>query len=347
MSTKNDLRALMNKAKANASEKKVVATKQIDSPFAKYNSAGKLSCVICNLNINNESMWTAHCNSNKHKESLDQLSKQKQSITKQQQPQQQSNTPKRQIDSTHIDNNGNNSSNETKKVKLDVNNNNESKKSNNNNNNNNTDIPKSLPSNFFSSYTDDDDDDEKEQQTDNNKDQEEEEPVTKSNSVIPSGFFDNPEEQTQAEKEIEAIENEKALDDGLREFDDAIKTAELNNAANTTDQNQITNINTEEQTIDNNEDIDDKLLNQVENTEKDEMSSKIDFLKSLKNKVLTLRNNNNVSTSKPTTATTTVPTKNNVKKEEKEDDNVDNDDEDDEEDLDVDQLFKWGSKNLE
>lgn len=44
--------------------------KKIDSPLAKYNSAGQLTCIVCNTMIKNEMVWTAHVNGRQHREQV-------------------------------------------------------------------------------------------------------------------------------------------------------------------------------------------------------------------------------------------------------------------------------------
>lgn len=45
-------------------------TKKIDSPLAKYNSAGQLTCVVCNTAVKSEMVWTAHINGRQHRENV-------------------------------------------------------------------------------------------------------------------------------------------------------------------------------------------------------------------------------------------------------------------------------------
>ncbi|RMX50722.1 hypothetical protein pdam_00013204 [Pocillopora damicornis] len=60
-SRKVDLRLVKRKREAKTS---------IDSPLARYNSAGQLSCVVCDMTIKNEFLWTSHVLGKKHKENL-------------------------------------------------------------------------------------------------------------------------------------------------------------------------------------------------------------------------------------------------------------------------------------
>lgn len=47
--------------------------KKIDSPFAKYNSADQLTCIICNQVVKSELVWNAHVNSRSHLENKNKL----------------------------------------------------------------------------------------------------------------------------------------------------------------------------------------------------------------------------------------------------------------------------------
>ena len=51
--------------------------KKIESPLAKYNSAGQLTCVICNVVVKTEMVWTAHVNGRQHREQVLALKKPK------------------------------------------------------------------------------------------------------------------------------------------------------------------------------------------------------------------------------------------------------------------------------
>ncbi|KAM4689463.1 zinc finger protein 830 [Discoglossus pictus] len=63
-----ELRRLM-KAKQRESSGK----KRIESPLAKYNSLGHLSCVVCNTQIKSELLWQAHILGKQHKEKVAEL----------------------------------------------------------------------------------------------------------------------------------------------------------------------------------------------------------------------------------------------------------------------------------
>lgn len=55
---KNELKRLMKEEKS----------KRIDSPLAKYNSYGQLTCILCSTIIKSELYWSAHLNSKTHLE---------------------------------------------------------------------------------------------------------------------------------------------------------------------------------------------------------------------------------------------------------------------------------------
>ncbi|KAI9556853.1 hypothetical protein GHT06_016645 [Daphnia sinensis] len=51
-----------------SSIKLIGTTKKIESPLAKYNSVGQLTCIVCNSVVKNELVWTAHVNGRQHRE---------------------------------------------------------------------------------------------------------------------------------------------------------------------------------------------------------------------------------------------------------------------------------------
>ncbi|XP_072378674.1 zinc finger protein 830 [Diabrotica undecimpunctata] len=62
----SELRKLMNDHKIKAKD-----VKRIDSPLAKYNEQGQLTCVLCKWVVRSESVWSLHINSKKHKENIE------------------------------------------------------------------------------------------------------------------------------------------------------------------------------------------------------------------------------------------------------------------------------------
>ncbi|XP_047444643.1 zinc finger protein 830 [Mugil cephalus] len=63
-----ELRRLMREKQRQATEKK-----RVESPFAKYNSLGHLSCVLCNVQVKSELLWPAHVLGKQHKEKVAEL----------------------------------------------------------------------------------------------------------------------------------------------------------------------------------------------------------------------------------------------------------------------------------
>jgi zinc finger protein 830 len=57
-SSGQDLKSMMSE--------KLKEKQRVESPFAKYNSIGQLTCIICNQIVKSELMWTAHVNSRSH-----------------------------------------------------------------------------------------------------------------------------------------------------------------------------------------------------------------------------------------------------------------------------------------
>uniref|UniRef100_UPI00398F0563 zinc finger protein 830 n=1 Tax=Pristiophorus japonicus TaxID=55135 RepID=UPI00398F0563 len=63
-----ELRRLMREK-----QRAAAASKRIESPLAKYNSLGHLSCVLCSTPIKNELLWQTHILGKQHKENLEKL----------------------------------------------------------------------------------------------------------------------------------------------------------------------------------------------------------------------------------------------------------------------------------
>lgn len=63
-----ELRRLMKEKQRQSTEKK-----RVDSPFAKYNSLGHLSCALCNVQVKSELLWPTHVLGKQHKEKVAEL----------------------------------------------------------------------------------------------------------------------------------------------------------------------------------------------------------------------------------------------------------------------------------
>ncbi|KAM9349150.1 zinc finger protein 830 [Symphorus nematophorus] len=63
-----ELRRLMREKQRQTTDKK-----RVESPFAKYNSLGHLSCVLCSVQVKSELLWPAHVLGKQHKEKVAEL----------------------------------------------------------------------------------------------------------------------------------------------------------------------------------------------------------------------------------------------------------------------------------
>lgn len=65
--TQSDLRRLLNEQK---NKIKNSIEERIDSPLAKYNDVGQLTCILCKSIVRTASIWKVHVNSKQHKENV-------------------------------------------------------------------------------------------------------------------------------------------------------------------------------------------------------------------------------------------------------------------------------------
>nr|XP_020451618.1 zinc finger protein 830 [Monopterus albus] len=63
-----ELRRLMREKQRQTTDKR-----RVESPFAKYNSLGHLSCVLCNMQVKSELLWPAHVLGKQHKDKVIEL----------------------------------------------------------------------------------------------------------------------------------------------------------------------------------------------------------------------------------------------------------------------------------
>ncbi|KAL9900217.1 zinc finger protein 830 [Glossina fuscipes fuscipes] len=63
-----DLRKLMAERKSNLNKSNA---EKINSPLAKYDSKGNLSCIICRSSIKSSTLWKVHINSKLHKQNVE------------------------------------------------------------------------------------------------------------------------------------------------------------------------------------------------------------------------------------------------------------------------------------
>lgn len=72
----DELRRLMREKKKKQQDE---GQKRVESPYAKYNSLGQLSCVLCNVQVKTEILWQAHVLGKQHKDKVSELIEVKQS----------------------------------------------------------------------------------------------------------------------------------------------------------------------------------------------------------------------------------------------------------------------------
>ncbi|XP_022919560.2 zinc finger protein 830 [Onthophagus taurus] len=63
----NELRKIMSEHK----NKLQKSAKKIESPLAKYNESGQLTCILCKSVVRSEAVWNVHLNSKQHKENVE------------------------------------------------------------------------------------------------------------------------------------------------------------------------------------------------------------------------------------------------------------------------------------
>ncbi|GAA6093224.1 zinc finger protein 830 [Tachysurus ichikawai] len=66
----DELRRLMREKQK---QKQGERQKRVESPYAKYNSLGHLSCVLCNMQVRGHILWQAHVLSKQHKDKVSEL----------------------------------------------------------------------------------------------------------------------------------------------------------------------------------------------------------------------------------------------------------------------------------
>lgn len=64
--SQNELRRLMNEQK----KKLLNNVKKIESPLARYDKDGNLTCIVCESIVRSEAVWTVHLNSKSHRQNI-------------------------------------------------------------------------------------------------------------------------------------------------------------------------------------------------------------------------------------------------------------------------------------
>ncbi|XP_055586811.1 zinc finger protein 830 [Uranotaenia lowii] len=85
--TQQDLRRIMSETKATGGKTQTSSqTNRIDSPLAKYNESGQLTCALCRSVVRSEAVWKVHINSKQHRENIEEAKKLKEKIGSQPAP---------------------------------------------------------------------------------------------------------------------------------------------------------------------------------------------------------------------------------------------------------------------
>uniref|UniRef100_A0A6B2EKI1 Zinc finger protein 830 n=1 Tax=Phlebotomus kandelakii TaxID=1109342 RepID=A0A6B2EKI1_9DIPT len=69
--SQNDLRRMMNEQKQKSQKDRP----KIESPLAKYNESGQLTCILCQSVVRSEDVWKVHINAKTHKENVEKARK--------------------------------------------------------------------------------------------------------------------------------------------------------------------------------------------------------------------------------------------------------------------------------
>ncbi|XP_045460671.1 zinc finger protein 830 [Harmonia axyridis] len=67
--SQQELRKYMQQQRSR--EKQLIPVKKIDSPLAKYNELGQLTCVLCKTIVRSEAVWNVHINAKLHKDNVE------------------------------------------------------------------------------------------------------------------------------------------------------------------------------------------------------------------------------------------------------------------------------------
>lgn len=78
--TQQDLRRIMHETKTSSAKTSEPTSKKIESPLARYNEAGQLTCILCSSVVRSEAVWKVHVNSKQHKENIEQAKKLKEKV---------------------------------------------------------------------------------------------------------------------------------------------------------------------------------------------------------------------------------------------------------------------------
>ncbi|KAF1804308.1 hypothetical protein V8B55DRAFT_1513020 [Mucor lusitanicus] len=204
MPPKADVRRLLKKQQQ---ERNKVA--KITHPFAKYDQANRLVCVVCNSHVKSESVWQAHLGSQLHRDNIQKLKE-----LKQQQQQQL----KRRATSSSPPTSSSQPS-DSKRMRLDEEQTRQDiELSQDESDQEQEDEEMGLPADFFDKQEEDEEEDIPKEV--------EETPVAtdkKDSKSLPSGFFDDPEEEARVQGTLAPEDQAKAdLEREVEMFNEAM-----------------------------------------------------------------------------------------------------------------------------
>ncbi|CEP15138.1 hypothetical protein [Parasitella parasitica] len=195
MPPKPDVRRLLKKQQQERNK----ATK-ITHPFAKYDETGRLACVVCNSFVKSEAVWQAHLGSQSHRDNIQKLKELKQQQQQQQQQQQlkrraNSPPPGMESSSTH--------QSENKRIRVEDDQDRQDIEINDDDGSNDEqeDEDMGLPADFFDKKEDEEIPEELEETPTRD---------TADSKALPSGFFDDPEEEARVQGTLAPEEQAKA-----------------------------------------------------------------------------------------------------------------------------------------
>ncbi|GAN06311.1 zinc finger protein 830-like [Mucor ambiguus] len=207
MPPKADVRRLLKKQQQ---ERTKVA--KITHPFAKYDQANRLVCVVCNSHVKSESVWQAHLGSQLHRDNIQKLKELKQQQQQQQQLKRRATSPSPPALSTQPS--------DSKRMRIDEEQNRQDiELSQDESDQEQEDEEMGLPADFFDKQEDTGEEEDIPKEV-------EEAPAAndkKDSKSLPSGFFDDPEEEARVQGTLAPEDQAKAdLEKDAEMFNEAM-----------------------------------------------------------------------------------------------------------------------------
>lgn len=225
MPPKPDVRSLFNKSRT---ERK--STKQVQHPLAKYDTQGRLTCLICAVPVKNEVVWPSHLSSASHKQTLAKLRQMKEAPqTKERETKVQARTASQRdtlvgygdgSDDSNEDSEGEAGAQHAKRQRVEKKEQEDDDDESDSDEDMETDEKptSALPEGFFDAPS---------------QPVEEEQPAAANDSGLPAGFFDDPEADAKARNAPAPAEQQEAdLDHEYELFKNAVAEDEQAAAIN-------------------------------------------------------------------------------------------------------------------